>query len=223
MQVFIKTSNIPERLGFNFSVFGSLTPNSIVVLSKSELLGGSIIEVAENETKIIIQSIESITFPIEVNINTQNKIPFTASSFVNTTFRPTTENGEIESFREEVFPDHIVEQIIYSKIGESIFIDFFNRSEQFTILESEFEIDESQVLTNIKIGYANPQFDVESEESILNFPYFICTSSSENLENPFNLEIHDPQLGVSYEVTKIEGSEGFSIKEYIYTDKILTL
>jgi hypothetical protein len=214
MQVFIKASNISGKLGEEFSVFGSLTPESITILSRQGLLIGSILSVVENETKLIVSPLELNINPFEVNINSSNIVPFEAVFFSETDFRPLDENGEITYFREEVFPQEKIEEIEEATTNYPILLDFFNKSISFTFTDFDFEL-ENGIYTVTKIA----KNQIEEEEEPLESPFLISTEffdiNGRILSMNTEVEIFDPQNLIYYKISKDSGDTNYKIKEYI--------
>jgi hypothetical protein len=214
MQVFIKASNISDTLGEEFSVFGSLTPESITILTRQGLLIGSILSVTENETKLIVSPLELKINPFEVNINSSNTVPFEAVFFSETDFRPLDENGEITYFREEVFPQEKIEEIEESRTSDLILLDFFNKSISFTFTDFDFEL-ENGIYTVTKIA----KNQIEEEEEPLESPFLISTEffdiNGRILSMNTEIEIFDPQNLIYYKISKDSGDTNYKIKEYI--------
>jgi hypothetical protein len=208
MQVLIRASKVSEKLGVNFRVYGSLNPTELV-LSYLDLLGGYVLDVSENETKIIISPLDATNIPnFELEIDEENTISLTAENFSYTDYRPRDENTEIIHFREEIFPSEKMEEIEQLQESESVLIDYFNKSNSFTI-----SYQETYEGLNIKIGSKEP-FDTETNSPL---PFFIFEKKADG-SSPANLEIHETVTNTYYEVSKDEDAENFKIREYINSD-----
>lgn len=214
MQVFIKTSSIPEVLGDNFSVYGSLTPQDLNILSRSDIINGYILQVLDEEVKVIISPLDTFVQNIEVDIDTENETPFKAESFSNTGFRPVNENDEISFFREEIFPEEKIEEIQLADEGYPIHLDFLDRSIDFVFTDSERVLQPDGTLLFAKIA----KNTIEGEEDPLVFPFFVWM---QNFDESFNLissvlDIYDPQKNLHYKVSRNESDTNFVVKEYVF-------
>jgi hypothetical protein len=205
MEVFIKLSSIGQNLGENFSLHGSLTPSQKTNLTRIDLLGGYVLQVGQNEIKVIITPLDVKATPKELNINSQNQIEFSAQNFYNTDYRPLDPTtSEITEFRSEIFPTYKIEEIGESIIGDRILIDFLDKSIAFTIISSSTSQEEA---ANIKIGsWSLP----DSEGVVLSGPSFIFKKYNDNSIPPM-LEIHDPYVRSFYRITKEGGDDSFVI------------
>jgi hypothetical protein len=200
MQVLIRASKVSEKLGANFRVYGSLNPTELV-LGYLDLLGGYVLDVSENETKIIISPLGVANIPnFELDINEENTINLTAEDFSYTDYRPRDENTEISYFREAIFPSEKMEEIEQVQEGDPVSINYFDQS--FSYIISYNETSEG---LNTKIG---------SAESLNIFIFEKKIDGS----SPANLDIYDIERNCYYEIFKDEDSENFKIREYIYSD-----
>jgi len=200
MQVLIRASKVSEKLGANFRVYGSLNPTELV-LGYLDLLEGYVLDVSENETKIIISSLDTTNIPnFELEIDEENTISLTAEDFSYTDYRPRDENTEIIHFREAIFPSEKMEEIEQLQEGDPVSINYFDKS--FSYIISYNETSEG---LNTKIG---------SAESLNIFIFEKKIDGS----SPANLDIYDIERNCYYEIFKDEDSENFKIREYIYSD-----
>jgi len=213
MEVFIKVSNIGQNLGENFSLHGALTPSQKTNVTRLDLLGGYVLLVGQNETKVIITPLDVKVTPKEININSQKEIVFSAENFYNSEYRPVDPGtSEILEFRNEIFPNYKIEEIDESIVGDRILIDFLDKSIAFTITGSELSTEEA---ATIKYGFWNPVY----VDGITTGPSFIFKKFNDTSISPV-LEIHDPYSRSFFEVSKESGSQNFKIKEFVDTDTL---
>jgi hypothetical protein len=216
MQVFIKASNISDSLGEEFSAFGSLTPEIIVLLNRFDLLEGFVLNVEENETKAIISPVNVKTSSFELNINKENQSGFTIENLANTTFRPRDGSGELIPLREEIFPQEKIEEIEEANTGYPILLDFLDKSIDFTIVDFNSEVvNEINTITKIAING-------EEENAEVQYPFFISTEFFDQNGRILDtiVEIYDQENSAYYKISKEESSQDFKIKEYIYSDMV---
>jgi hypothetical protein len=216
MDVFIKASSIGEKLGDNFSAYGSLTQSNKINLTRVDLLGGTVITFSENESSIFIESLDVKTTVIQFNINNQKNITFSAKDLYDSSYREINEEtGQIEPFTEGIFSIHLIEEISESIIGDRILLDFLDKSIPFTISYIESVPEESAF---IKIGY----FSTVEQDGLLPGPVFYFKYYSDQSISP-SLEIHDEDNHAFYIVSKENGDQDFKIKEFADTDAFYTV
>lgn len=215
MEVFIKASNISPKLGENFSLHGSLTPNQKTNLTKLDLIGGYKLTVQQGETKVVITPIDAKVTPKELNINNQNQLVFSAKNFSNIDYRPISEEtSEILEFRRGIFPSYKIEEIEESIIGDRLLLNFLDQSIAFTIIGSEASQEEE---ANIKYG----SWDLPNQDNITRGPSFIFKKYNNTSLSPV-LEIHNPLNNSFYKIYKNEASQNFEVEEFSDTDEFFS-
>lgn len=216
MEIFIKASSMGEKLGDNFSVYGSLTPSNKTNITRVDLLGGIVIAFSTNESLIFIDPLDVKITPIQFNINYQKNITFSAKDLYDSSYREINEEtGEVEPFTEGIFSTHLIEEISESIVGDRILLDFLDKSIPFTISYIESVPEESAF---IKIGY----FSIVEQDGLLPGPVFYFKYYSDQSIPP-SLEIHDENNHAFYIVSKENGDQVFKIKEFADTDAFYTV
>jgi hypothetical protein len=205
-----------EKLGDNFSVYGSLTPSNKTNITRVDLLGGIVIAFSTNESLIFIDPLDVKITPIQFNINYQKNITFSAKDLYDSSYREINEEtGEVEPFAEGIFSTHLIEEISESIVGDRILLDFLDKSIPFTISYIESVPEESAF---IKIGY----FSIVEQDGLLPGPVFYFKYYSDQSIPP-SLEIHDENNHAFYIVSKENGDQVFKIKEFADTDAFYTV
>lgn len=221
MFILIKVSDVPEKLGLNFSISHDSIPQTSINVTNVDLLSGFIVKVPDSSTKLFITPLDVLVPASEFPINSSNSTDLlgAVTSGVLSEYRPRNEEGESLPFTQEIFPQEKIEEIEEIGVGNTILLDFLNKSISFEIVELQYDSESQET---IKVALNDKTQNEEAYSGILTSPFFIFQKPSDtNLHS--KLTIYIPDDGISCEVAMDESSGNFLLSERIMIDDVAAL